>query len=270
MSKTPSIEQRLEQLEHSLRQARVGNRVLATVLLGCVATVILATARPSESEPAGAEVRARAFVLVDEAGRTRGKLSMTDEGSCLMLMNETDQQRVSLVSAKTGPRLALQDEDNKVRLVVAAPKSGPTIALIANGVPRATLSDGSLGPRLNFNSPAGKPLSWIGEADGLPALVMLDHLEKVRVQLNTSKEDVSFMLQDDAERTRASFKVTNSRSQLSLFDKGKGSLIATVEDEHQPVLTLGDDTGVLRTLLTADTDGLVLFGSDQKPRWKAP
>jgi hypothetical protein len=60
------------------------------------------------------EVRAKRFVLADDAGKTRAALQMVATGAELDLYDAAGKQRAALSADKLGARLALLDENGKV------------------------------------------------------------------------------------------------------------------------------------------------------------
>jgi len=64
------------------------------------------------------EVRARRFVLVDEAGKTRAALQMVPTGAGLDLYDAAGKRRAALSADKLGARLALLDENGRCRVML--------------------------------------------------------------------------------------------------------------------------------------------------------
>jgi len=78
-------------------------------------------------------VQARQFILVDEAGRIRGGLGMTDAGYPTLGLTEYKRHRLQLRAelslAPDGPQLGLYDSSGALRLALAANGAGVSIAL---------------------------------------------------------------------------------------------------------------------------------------------
>jgi hypothetical protein len=143
-----TTEERLEKMEIELKRAMRHNRILLVgVLLGVVLLLLGATTPGTD----GREnvIKAKGFILVDEKGNERAKLSMDDNSPGLCLRDENGKPRIGLAVDKNGPKLNLFDENSKPRIALAAIKDGPSLFLAdENGKPRASLSADEDGPRL--------------------------------------------------------------------------------------------------------------------------
>lgn len=95
-------------------------------------------------------IRARAFILEDDQGRTRGGLRITDEQPGLFLVDENGKECVSLFMLREGPMLLLQDRRNdKPRIGLSVLKNIPSIVIFdENGVPCVWLSMTENNPEL--------------------------------------------------------------------------------------------------------------------------
>ncbi len=87
------------------------------------------------------EVRARSFVLVDDNGKDRAALAMTEDGPRLFLSDENGEPRVTLSVQKDGARLSLWDENGKNRVGLSVLKNGPGVS-VTKDMPNLTLMDG--------------------------------------------------------------------------------------------------------------------------------
>ncbi len=129
--------ERLDRLEREARRWR-----LAAVVVGVVlGLVVLVGATPPA--PVADEIRARRFVVVDEAGKTRALLGVEDGEARLALHHETGRRLASLQVHSTGtsalylagkngadrawlevagdaPRLVFRDEFARQRVVLGA------------------------------------------------------------------------------------------------------------------------------------------------------
>ena len=132
-----TTEERLEKLEKELARAKRRNRRLLAVaglVVGAVtlAWIVAGTANRAEAQGGGvpAVIRANAFVLVDEKGKTRAELSMGEYGPGLLLVDENGKTRATLTVDKDWPWLALADENGKTRAMLAVGKNGPVLGLL--------------------------------------------------------------------------------------------------------------------------------------------
>ena len=94
-----------------------------------------------EVAPVQQEVRARSFVLVDDNGKDRAALAMTEDGPRLFLSDENGEPRVTLSVQKDGARLSLWDENGKNRVGLSVLKNGPGVS-VTKDMPNLTLMDG--------------------------------------------------------------------------------------------------------------------------------
>jgi hypothetical protein len=130
-----TTDERIETLEKGLASARRFNRwLLAAVGLALGVWILAGTFGPTiAAAPAGGgavkEVRAREFILEDENGNNRARLSMGNDGPTLALFDEKGKNRAKLSAFKDGPGLYLFDENGKPRAVLSAFKDGPGLNL---------------------------------------------------------------------------------------------------------------------------------------------
>lgn len=131
-----TTEERLDKLEKELARAKRRNRrllVLAGLAAGAFALVRIAAAAANKVEAQGdgvaTVIRANAFVLVDENGKTRAAVALSKTGSGFLLYDENGKTRAVLAVDKDGPGLALADEDGKSRATLAVVKDGPGLVL---------------------------------------------------------------------------------------------------------------------------------------------
>ena len=138
-----TTDERIENLEKGLASARRFNRwLLAAVGLALGVWMLAGTFGPATAAaPVGGaavnEVRARRFVLVDDAGKMCALLYVDAAGPNLALFDAAGKPRAGLVVDAAGPGLILTDAANK---------------------PRAGLTVRAAGPCLNFIDVAGKTI----------------------------------------------------------------------------------------------------------------
>jgi hypothetical protein len=102
-----AIEARLARVERT-------NRWLVGVAAGSVALLLAAGASREE-----ATVRARAFVVVDEAGRPRAELAVRDGHPALLLRDASGVERLLATDDADGTRVYLNDGDGTTRVGLA-------------------------------------------------------------------------------------------------------------------------------------------------------
>jgi len=141
-----TTEERLEALEKELIRAKRRNRwsltgaalvfVLGVVLCGKAAGPSQAAAQPADGTVN--EVRASKFTLVDQNGKARARLAMTELGPALAFLDAQGKLRVDLTMTELGPVLALRDAQEKARIDLFVTEAG--------------------GPALFLNDAQGKPI----------------------------------------------------------------------------------------------------------------
>ncbi|MBI4183756.1 MAG: hypothetical protein HY521_07140 [Proteobacteria bacterium] len=182
---TMTTEERLENLERELSCAKRRSRRLLTGAALCLgiglAAYALVPGPGLAQRGAGApkEVRAGAFVLVDDNGMARAALFVVKDGPKLGLYDENDKPRAMLSVSKDGPTLGLYDENDKPRAGLTVTEVGPTLVLNdKNGEPRAGLAVTEVGPGLVLNDENGKPRATLGVSKDGPGLALFDKTNK--------------------------------------------------------------------------------------------
>jgi len=134
--------EKITELETRLSQAEE-NIVLLSGIKGKpkVATE-KASAKPKVEAPSeNREIRAKAFVLVDDQGRMRGLLSTANGNPSLVLSDANGNPRAALILDKKGPALGLSDENNTLRAALSAFSPGSALYLYdATNKIRASIS----------------------------------------------------------------------------------------------------------------------------------
>ena len=132
-----------------------GEKTLLEVLKKAQAETTPAVAAPGAA--VAQEVRAKQFVLVDNAGKVRAMLNVDKDGPGLGLFDENGKRRASLIVNKNGPGLILWDENGKACVMLDADKAGPALALCyENGKVRAMLVASSIVCNFWKEVPAGE------------------------------------------------------------------------------------------------------------------
>ena len=166
-----TTEERVEKLEkdlarvasalvHRTADGRVGRGLLVIcVAIACVLAGALAPARTRAQAAGGKVVRATGFVLVDEKGRTRASLLVTEDGPGLLLQDEKGETRFFLHVGELGPGLTLFDEKGEGRAFLDVLKRVPGLTLFDEmGKGRALLSVWEDGPELSLYDEKGEEI----------------------------------------------------------------------------------------------------------------
>lgn len=173
-----SMEERLQQLERELSEARRRYRWLfavlgVTVAVSVVAWTWMGTGRGLASAQAAAvqdTIRAHAFILMDSDGRSRGILSVRERGSALTLHDPSGVQRAMMVSASTEGTggVFLNDESGEVRAALSLDRNQPALALLdATGERRAHLGvSRTTGVGLGLYDGTGVLRAAVGQSQG--------------------------------------------------------------------------------------------------------
>ena len=249
---------RLNRLEHE-------NRVMkwTVVLLAAVVAIMGLVGATLRKKPnAVEEVRAKRFVLVDQAGKQRGlwavfrdtvdletfelkphdmvALDMRSKGNTARIAVSSDSAGFSLSSLTGSRSLTLMRSDGRVSTSMWRSGSGPqeTVGMRvrsdgstglalhdAEGRPRINLSlapDGS--PYLSFFDQRQRPSIALEGAEATRRLVLADKSGAVRLALSTLASGRPVVLLLDAKgNQRAQISILQDGSpSIALFDEGKG------------------------------------------------
>src|SRR5262249_51477572 len=151
---------------------------IAATLGGGVAGYVI-SAVTVEAAAAPRVVSARKFVLLDEAGKTRAQIDITNRGVAqVAIMDATGVLRTGLgVAADGAPGLGIYDKNGKVRLEVAYTTDSPRIRMFnAEGTPMLAEGAGPAGGAgIAVYDHSGKErASFVVARDGAPTLRMGD------------------------------------------------------------------------------------------------
>lgn len=110
-------------------------------------------------EPAGRELRAESFVLVDANGQTRGSLSLSETGQPTLVLNdEALNPRAGIALEGGDPTLWFRDAEGRLR----------TEFFLLQGEPNLGLYDGETEAAAGLAVWRGQPQVWTMDADGVP------------------------------------------------------------------------------------------------------
>ena len=157
---------RLEKLELALTAAKRGNRrllaVVALAVMGCCLVLAWPVFMPSaqaQGVDAGRIIRARAFIVEDENGKTRAMLNVNDSGPALIMVDAKGMPRVGLTVRNNRASLDLLDAAGEIRAMLVVLEEGPVLSIDdENGEACAILRVDKNGPRLTMFDKRGKVL----------------------------------------------------------------------------------------------------------------
>ena len=240
-----TTEQRLEDLETELQRAKRRNRLLLAVVL--LAAIVM-TAGIARRENV---IKANAFVLLDENGKTRAALDVGKDGPKLGLYDENGKLRAGLSVGKDGSGLALSDENEKRRAGLAVVKEGPGLILAdENEKPRVGLGVSKDGPRLELFDEKGEVAWAVDQRQKQEARRQVEQQEPDGTQSwrrvkqwkgRGIKETESFPVKSG--EWRISWKSMNGPGVLQIFVySDEGNMVATAAN----TLGTGSDTSYVR------------------------
>ena len=99
-----SIEDRLRKLEAEIIKTRRLAFMSIIIAAGLLLTVLVAATEDPDI------IRAKEFIVEDEAGQVRAGLVMTDDGPMCFLVGENGMRRVCLSVLAAGPLLLISDQ----------------------------------------------------------------------------------------------------------------------------------------------------------------
>lgn len=204
-----TAEERLEVLEQEM--ARLKRRGKWSWAILCLAMGVFALVWYLKSSQVPKEVRANAFIAVDQNGKMRAYLGMSKDGNVGLLLHdeyllpravlhadkdetwldlyEAGRPRVILGALKDGPALRLADENGKIRAGLAEIENWQGLSLSdENGKWRLSLDVGEQGPMLTLADENGRGHAQLGAFKGGPSLQLADENSKPRVHLVTDKD----------------------------------------------------------------------------------
>ncbi len=257
------IEQRFEKLERQ-------NRHLRLALIGLVGLAVVAVVMGQvTSKPAGQEaqekvpdvIKAKAFVMVDESGVVRGRMSVVEDAAFLDLYNGSGQRRVRLMAT---PRILAglvlgEVGESYAELVVS--QNTPSLKLYDKAGVRAGLEvreDESV--LILF----AEPHNIEARLDASPygsGVSITDEQGNIRALLDVTKDGPALLLYDEEENFRARLHVRNDTA---------GLMIKDTNDNQR--LRLGGGYRKERdgTTTTYPASSIYLFDADEQLIWKAP
>lgn len=147
-------DERLERLERSVQLLnRRGRFLFACLLLTLTAwgTHSMHSGTVVAAQAVTEEVRGKAILLEDNAGRVRASIRMMSNGPALALLSEDGRPQVLLAMAADGPSLTMTTESGSRAVALHVLKEGSALFLDdERGTPRAVLAITSDGPSLHL------------------------------------------------------------------------------------------------------------------------
>ena len=288
-----TTEERLDKLDRELTETKRGlaraqrrNRwlligaaaclgiTLAWAFFGQAARFATTPAQGTTTAPALREVRANAFILVDEKGKTRAVLRMTEKGPVvpaipfLGLFDETGRVRAGIQTRKFGGGNVVYDES--------------TLFLCdENGQKQVSLDVNTGGAGLNLSDENGVTRVNLGVGKEHATLMLCDddvrytHARRPRLVLRADERGPELQLFDENSKVRGWLQVDKVGSQLCLYGANRNHAAMLSADTGRSCLflsDLSDKNGGHGAKLDVDKDGpeFYLFGENHKVLWQAP
>jgi hypothetical protein len=205
-----TTDERLTRVESQLARARSLNSFLVACMVLCLMLCIFLSlggwyllrtfprqTAPTKSEvgkvstteavltkPATKEIRASAFVVEDEDGKTRATLDASNNVPALRLFDSKGHRRFSLVAHEDSLMLMVDDANQTMRFFLDVTKSGPFLSMLdENGMPRLALSMMERDAGLTMVDQNKKKRIGLRVSEHLPSVTIYDENEKPSIEL---------------------------------------------------------------------------------------
>ena len=176
-----TTEERLTKLERKNRRLTLG------IVLAGLATSLAAAVGMAAPGIVPDEVKARKFILVDDDGKGRASLYMSEDGAGLSLLDANGMTRVLLVASENGPGLFMFSESGKPSVNLTTRKNAPvSLGLLGeNSTSSATLEASERGAAVAIWYNRGKEHAEFGvnNETGIPTLRLFDAKGRLRAAL---------------------------------------------------------------------------------------
>ncbi len=166
-----TTEERFEKLELELAAAkRLIRQLMAgagSVLLVCIVCMVARSmtgvAHSQEEVNATEVIRSKKFEVVDDQGKTRAFLGITDVGSILIMKDETGKPLAWLSVTEDDSRLVVEQKTSKRRASLVASEYNTSLDMYdKTGKGRAWLTVSEDGPVLSIGDKTGKGRASLG------------------------------------------------------------------------------------------------------------
>jgi hypothetical protein len=158
-----TIEARIGMLEAELRRTKKLNRWCVVLWLLTVGGAVAGFSQQPGVKPG--PITATELRIVDDAGKPRAGLTVTEDGPTLVMLDENGKPRAGLSVVKSGPGLSMLDENGKRRATLIVNEDGPALAMFdENNKVRATLEVDMNGARLQIADKNGTSRSQVGSS----------------------------------------------------------------------------------------------------------
>lgn len=234
-------EERIEKLERDLRLTRWALLGLAAAL-GVYAwshpirgdkppSVPPVAVAAGEVRASTSEIRASAFILVDEQGVPRAHLAMQGGGQLsrprLLFTDAAGRTNVLLVAGTRFSSLSLRDSQGQARMDLSQKEDESTLMMTGgNGKLRVGLANAHFcGTCLVLNDEAGTQRAMLTSANDTgqnqPALKLADAKGGPRVVVNVTTNGPGIFMNDEDHRMRTSLTVSGDGPILGMYDKNE-------------------------------------------------
>jgi len=128
-----STDERIEKMERQLARMRLFNRCLIACIVLSLGVWFIEktfTAETAWAGPGVKEIRANRFILEDDEGTVRARLTVDAGGPALSLLDKNGKSRAVLSVDKNGSGLRLRDENSKPLAALSMDKDGSRPGLV--------------------------------------------------------------------------------------------------------------------------------------------
>jgi len=190
------------------------------------------------------EIRASSFIAVDENGKDRAVLNVSDGVPGLILKDENGKNRIILNITKNKTGLTIYDEKSKNHIGLSVKDEGLGLALYDDNGPIAGLGmeNDQLELRLGGKKGMGRVILQVNK--NIAGLVLRDDNDNPRALLSVDKDGCHMLaLVDGNSQARATLRFTESGVGLVLSDEKGEPRAMLIVTEDGPALQLLDEDG---------------------------
>jgi hypothetical protein len=193
-----TTEQRLDALERELGRTKRVNRWLLAVICVIVVGALTGLTVAGQERRVPAELRARAFVLEDENGNTRVRLTTRKSGGAVLAMLDANGNPGAFLEMRmdgSAALLSVMDAHGSVRVGVTLDNDITGLSLHDASGPRVILTVDKNGPDLVLHDANGTPRLGLSQDKDGSRLSLADANRTPRLRLS-AEEDPQMILWD--------------------------------------------------------------------------
>ncbi|MFH1060326.1 MAG: hypothetical protein V1797_16815 [Pseudomonadota bacterium] len=226
--------------------------ILAAMFLGGIVGGITSqqfSSLVASAAPVGNDLEVNSIRIVDSAGKLRGLLGMVD-----------NQPQIKLFGSNGHQRFAVMADDAGGVVIVSGSQGKPSIMLQTKGENSSYLT---------FHKSTGGILLSAGLNNGQPFTILLDNESKPRIMLGSEGDNYMLKLFDRRSRIRCGLGLIDDEPQLLVIgNDGKSSAVVKVSNDNSPQLGVFDNNAVLRSTLAVDNNSSSLTLNDETGKLK--